>query len=113
MQLDGESIQMTDVQRAKVAVEGVVQQRLVDAEVDGGKRLVGGDSGTAMCARRALRGRLRLLGVGEGRRGIWSIRIRGQVEAVLDVLEGGWISTSSNGCLFWQLLCALTSMTWP
>ena len=54
MELHSEPVQVTDVQRAKVAMEGIVQQRLVDAEVDGGKRLVGRDDRAAMCARRAL-----------------------------------------------------------
>lgn len=39
VQLDSKAVQVANVQRAKVAVEGVVQQCLVDTEVDG--RLLG------------------------------------------------------------------------
>ena len=35
MQHDGEAIQMANVQRAKVVVEGVVEERVLDVEVDG------------------------------------------------------------------------------
>lgn len=39
MQLDSEAVQMTNVERAEIAVESVVQQGLVDAEVNRWERL--------------------------------------------------------------------------
>jgi hypothetical protein len=33
VQLDGEAVKMTNVERAEVAVEGIVQKGLVDAKV--------------------------------------------------------------------------------
>ena len=47
MQLHSESVEVTNVQWAKVAVEGVVQERLVDTKVDGGMRL--GPCGSRTC----------------------------------------------------------------
>ena len=89
MQLDGEAVEVADVQRAKVAVEGIVEQRLVDAKVDGrlGLGRVGG-RGRGGVTRGALRGRVALFGVGKGRVGVGRVRVRGEVETVLDVLKG-------------------------
>jgi hypothetical protein len=87
VQLDSEAVEVANVQGAKVAVEGVVEQRLVDAEVDGRLGLGGRGCGGGM-ARGALRGRLALLRVGKGRVCVGRVRVRGEVETVLDVLEG-------------------------
>jgi hypothetical protein len=87
VQLDSEAVEVANVQGAKVAVEGVVEQRLVDAEVDGRLGLGGRGCGCGV-ARGALRGRLALLGVGKGRVCVGRVRVRGEVETVLDVLEG-------------------------
>ena len=35
MKLYGEAIQVTDMQRAEIVVEGVVQKGVIDCEVDG------------------------------------------------------------------------------
>lgn len=86
MQLDGEAVEVTNVERAEVAVEGVVQQGLVDTEVHGRERL-GATSRGALGARRALRRRRVLLGVRERRVRIRCVRVRGKVESILDILE--------------------------
>jgi hypothetical protein len=39
VQLDGEAVKMTNVERAEVAVEGIVQKGLVDAKVYRRERL--------------------------------------------------------------------------
>lgn len=88
MQLNGEAVQVTNVKWAKVTVESIVQECLVNAKVDGREHLVCWSCRAAMGARRALGRRLRLLGVRERGRRIRSIRVRGQVETVLDVLRG-------------------------
>ena len=75
------------MERPEVAVEGVVQQRLVDAEVHRRQRLSAGGSGSCLRARRALRRRRVLLGVRERCVRIWCVGVRGEVESVLDVLE--------------------------
>jgi hypothetical protein len=86
MQLYSESVEVANVQWAKVAVESVVQECLVDAEVDGGMRLGPCGRRTYVGTRRPLRRRLALLGVGKWRVGVGRTRVRCQVEAVLDVL---------------------------
>ena len=58
VELHGEAVEMADVQWAEVAMERIVEQRLVDAEVDRWERLG---------PRCPLGGRLALLGVGKWR----------------------------------------------
>jgi hypothetical protein len=38
MQLYGKAVEMSDVERTKVGMEGIVQQSVVDGEVDGRQR---------------------------------------------------------------------------
>jgi hypothetical protein len=71
VQLDREAVKVADVERAEVAMECVVEQRLVDAEVHWRVCLGSGCCGTCLRACRPLRGRCALLGVGE-----WCGRIR-------------------------------------
>jgi len=54
MQLHGESVKVADVKWAEVAVESVVEQRLVDAEVDRRIRLGSCGGGTGLSSRRPL-----------------------------------------------------------
>lgn len=100
VQLNGEAVQVTNVKWAKVTVESIVQERLVNAKVDGREHLVCWGCRAAMGARRPLGRRLGLLGVREWGRRIRGIRVRGQVETVLDVLRGAGISIWANGALF-------------
>lgn len=86
MQLYREPVEVANVQWAKVAVEGVVQERLVDTKVDGRVRLGAGGSRTYLRARRPLGGRLALLGVRERSVRIGRACVGCQVESVLDVL---------------------------
>lgn len=48
VQLHGKAVQVTDVERTEVAVEGIVQQRLVDAEVHRWERLSASNSGACL-----------------------------------------------------------------
>ena len=84
MQLDGEAVKVTDVKRAKVAVEGVIQQRLVNAEVHRRERL---GARSSWRARRALRWRRVLLRVRERCVRVRCVRVRGKIESILDILE--------------------------
>ena len=88
MQLYSKAVQVTDVKRAKVAVEGIVQQSLVNAEVHGWERLSASGSGACLCPRGALRWRRVLLGIRERCVRIWCVGVRGKIESVLYVLEG-------------------------
>jgi hypothetical protein len=71
VQLHCEAVQVTNVERAEVAMERVVEQRLVDAEVHWWVCFGPGCRGTRLGSRRPLRGRCALLGVGE-----WRGRVR-------------------------------------
>jgi hypothetical protein len=75
VQLYCEAVQVTNVQRAKVAMEGIVEQRLVDAEVHRWMRLGSSGSGTNLRPRRPLGRRCALLGVGERRSRIRRVRV--------------------------------------
>ena len=114
VQLHGEPVEVANVKWAKVAMEGIVEQRLVDAEVDGGVRLVGCSSRASVRPRRPLGRRLGLLGVREGRRGIRRICVGCEIEPVLDILVRACIR---KGCSWARIVLAfvvmLTSMTWP
>jgi hypothetical protein len=46
VQLDSKAVKVTDVQRAEITVEGIVQQSLVDAKVDRRERLSASTSGS-------------------------------------------------------------------
>jgi len=76
VQLHGEAVQVANVQRAEVAVESIVEQCLVNAEVDWGMRL-GASCGRANLGPcRPLRRRRTLLGVGERCCRIGCMRVR-------------------------------------
>jgi hypothetical protein len=51
VQQDGEAVEVTNVQRAKVGVEGIVEQVLVDGEIDRGERRRGWGSGRVRAGR--------------------------------------------------------------
>lgn len=77
MELDGESIEVADVQRAKIMVESVVQKSIVDCKIAWLRSVrLGGERGrTRSSSLASLLGRswLRLLGVRE--RGVWCGRL--------------------------------------
>lgn len=86
VELDGEAIQMADVQWTKVGVESIVQQAVVDGEVEGrmlGRRCWHG-LGVGLRARRPrLVWRTALLGgIWEGRAIVGRVRVRCQIEAI-------------------------------
>lgn len=79
MEVQGEAVQVADVQRAKVVVEGVVEEAVVDGEVEG----------CSLLGRAALRGRARrrgLVAVGEERVGRGRLCVGREVEPVFWVL---------------------------
>jgi hypothetical protein len=76
VQLDREAVQVTNVKRTKVAMEGIVEQRLVDAEVHGWVCFGPGCGRTSLRARRPLRWRCALLGVGEWRGRVRRVGVR-------------------------------------
>jgi hypothetical protein len=76
MQLHGEAVKVTDVQRAEVTVESVVEQCLVDAEVDRRMRLGSCCGRASLSPCRPLRRRRTLLGVGKWRCRIGSVCVR-------------------------------------
>lgn len=84
MQLDREAVKVPDVERAKVAMKGVVQQGFVDAEVYWRERL---GARSSWRARQALRRRCVLLGVRERCVRVRCVGVRGKIESILDILE--------------------------
>ena len=87
MEVQGEAVQVADVQRAKVVVEGVVEEAVVDGEVEGRLPLV----------LPAPRGRPRRVAVGEERVGRRWLRVSRDVEAVCLGAQG--VSGFLNGDL--------------
>lgn len=85
MELERKTVQVTNVERAKVMVESVVEKLIIDGEVAGRLASIFGrdcrwpiDSSRASLVRRSSR-YLRVWKVGFGRR---SLRIRCEIEAV-------------------------------
>jgi hypothetical protein len=100
VQLHRKAVQVADVQRAKVAVESVIQQGLVNAEVDRRERLGASSSRPCRRTRGALRRRRMLLRVRERGVRIWCVCIRGEIKSVLDVLEGYRLSIRPGALCF-------------
>lgn len=96
VQLNGEAVEVANVEWAEVGVEGVVQQGAVNGEVDGRRVGLGWRSRTCLSLGRALAWRPALLGggVGEGSLGVGRRRVRGEIQAVF------------NGCLVTRILCS-------
>jgi len=83
MQLHRIAVQVTNVQWAKVTVEGIVEESLIDSEVNRrmGFRAGGGRAG--VCLGRPLAGRAAALSwVGKRSGGIGRVGVRGEVESV-------------------------------
>ena len=76
VEVEGEAVQVADVQRAEVVVEGVVEEAVVDGEVEG---LLGPPRVAAPRGRARRRGRVGVGEEGVGRRGL---RVGGEVKAV-------------------------------
>lgn len=87
VQLHGKSVEVSNVQRTKIAMERIVQQGLVDAEVHWGMRFGSSRCGTSLRPRRPLRRRCALLRVGERCGCVGCVRIRSKVESILYVLD--------------------------
>lgn len=78
MELHSESVQVANVERSKVMVEGIVEERVVDREVDGRSSRGSNRSRTLLCCTTGLLvgGTLRLGRVGERRALVGSMCIR-------------------------------------
>lgn len=88
VEVEGEAVQVADVQRAEVVVEGVVEEAVVDGEVEG---LLGPPRLPAAPRGRARRrGRVGVGEEGVGRRGLG---VGGEVEAVCGLVSGLCLGT--------------------
>lgn len=82
--MNSKPVKMSDVERAKVRVEGVVQEGIIDGEIDGALSLAA--RSTRGSSRGALAGRLGLIGgVWEGGPRVGWMIIGGKVESVCRV----------------------------
>lgn len=89
MELDSKSVQVTDVQRAKVMVKSVVQKGIVDCKVAGLRSRWFGERGSASsmsCSPLPRRDRRGLLGVWEWSIGSRSDIVSGEVQAIWNII---------------------------
>lgn len=92
MKLDSEAVEMADVERAEVGMEGVVQKAAVDGEVDGWRVRLGRRGRARLSLGRALAWRPPFPGarrVGERGVRVGGGGVRGQVQTVCD----GWLGS--------------------
>ena len=82
MQLHGESVEVTNVQRPEVGVEGIVQEGLVDGELDRGVNFGACSYGAWLRLCGPLAGRSILTRVRERGAGIRRMRVGGKVEPI-------------------------------
>lgn len=82
MELQREAVEVADVERAKVVVEGIVEERVVDGEVVRLPQSFRGRRGSAGRLLRALAGGAGWFGIGEERVLVGGIEVGSEIETV-------------------------------